>query len=33
LRHNEFKPLRAQNDGVERACNFKPMPCHSFVSP
>lgn len=33
LRHSEFKPRRAQNDGVERACNFKPMPCHFLVSP
>ena len=33
LRHKARKPLRAQNDGVERACSFKPMPCHFFVKP
>ena len=33
LRHNEFNPRRAQNDGVESACNFKPIPCHSLFKP
>lgn len=33
LRHSEFNPRRAQNDGVDRACNFNPMPCHSLVNP